>query len=177
MKRTGYREMLRDRCPSIVNYALKWQKAKEKWIEHAYCYFIKIVGEERDIDDKLVKTASDNKRAVITVLLGLKKGKPKHFDFNKTIDWDNLTDEEKIYWNRVSSWVKWFRTNYAYIENMCNISKQIGKTDEEIKIEIIKAYLMDLMPNPKKSNEEKQAQYMYIDNLADFLIGCSEGKY
>ena len=34
--------MLRDRCPRVVNYALKWQKAKERWIDHAYANFIKI---------------------------------------------------------------------------------------------------------------------------------------
>lgn len=30
MKKPGYREMLRDRCPKMVDYALKWQKSKEK---------------------------------------------------------------------------------------------------------------------------------------------------
>ena len=38
---TGYKGMLRDRCPQVVNYALKWQKAKERWINHTYDKFIK----------------------------------------------------------------------------------------------------------------------------------------
>lgn len=176
MKQLGYREMLRDRCPKMVDYALKWQKAKEKWIEHAYCYFIKIVGEERDIDDNLIRTASDNKRAIITVLLGLKKGKPKHFEFNKTIDWDNLSDEDKIYWEKVASWVKWFSTKYAYIENAYDISKKAGKNDLDIRIEIINDYLTALMPSADASEEEKIAKYEYVDKLVDFLIRCIEKK-
>ena len=35
-KNTGYREMLRDRCPKVVNYALKWCKAKERWLNYVY---------------------------------------------------------------------------------------------------------------------------------------------
>ena len=42
MKKLGYKEMLRDRCPKMVNYALKWRKAKEKWIDHVYSNFIGI---------------------------------------------------------------------------------------------------------------------------------------
>ena len=176
MKKLGYREMLRDRCPMVIDYALKWQKAKEKWIEHAYCYFIKIVGEERDINDNVVKTAKENKRAVMTILLGLKKGKPKHFDFNKTIDWDNLSDEETTYWKRVSSWVKWFGTKYAYIENAYDISKKAGKSDLDIRIEIINDHLGALMPSRGAPEEEKQAKYEYVDKLVEFLIKCFEKK-
>lgn len=176
MKKLGYREMLRDRCPKLVNYALKWQKAKEKWIDHAYCYFIKIVGEELDIDNKIIRTAKENKRAVMTILLGMKKGQPKYFNFNNTIDWDNLSDKEKTYWERVSSWVKWFCTKYAYIENAYLISKKMGKNELEIKIEIINSYLRTLMPSEDASEEEKQAKYDYINRFVDYLIRCIEKK-
>ena len=176
MKKLGYREMLRDRCPKLVNYALKWQKAKEKWIDHAYCYFIKIVGEELDINNKIIRTAKENKRAVMTILLGLKNGKPTSFEFNSTIDWDNLTDEETVYWNRISSWVRWFRTEYAYIENAYDISKKAGKDIYDIKVEIINNYLMTLMPSEDASWEEKIAKYEYVDSFVEFLIKCFENK-
>jgi hypothetical protein len=176
MKKLGYREMLRDRCPKVVSHALKWQKAKEKWIEHVYAYFIRILGDEIDINDKVVRTAKDNKRAVMSILLGMKKGRVKDFDFKRTIDWDNLSDEECVYWERVSSWVRWFCTKYAYCENAYLISKRVGKDEESIKIEIITSYLGALMPSADASDEEKQAKYDYVDKFVEFLIKCFENK-
>ena len=168
--------MLRDRCPTVVNYALKWQKAKEKWIDHAYCYFVKMLGDEIDVHNNVVKTANENKRAVISMLLGMKKGKVKYFNFRKTIDWDNLSDEETEYWERVASWVKWFCTKYAYVENAYLISKRIGKDEMSIKIEIINSYLDALMPARDAPEEEKQAKYEYVDRFVEFLIKCFEKK-
>ena len=176
MKKLGYREMLRDRCPKIVNYALKWQKAKEKWIDHTYEHFIKLIENEYSIDNKLIRKAPENKKIIIRALLGIVKGKTKNFTFEKTIDWDNLTDIEKSYWIRVSSWVKWFGTNYAYIENAYDISKKIGKDEESIKIEIINSYLSWLMPSNTASTEEKYAKYQYVDNFVNYLVRCFEGK-
>ena len=161
MKKLGYREMLRDRCPKVIDYALKWQKAKEKWIDHAYTYFVRLYGDELNKDDKIVRTKS-----------GIKKGKVKEFDFKKSIDWDNLSDEDTTYWKRVTSWVNWFSTTYAYIENAYKISKQIGKDDDDIKIEIINSYLSALMPSDKCSEEERQAKYQYVDNFVNFLMRC-----
>ena len=176
MKQFGYKEMLRDRCPKVISHALKWQKAKEKWIEHVYSYFVKILGDEIDIDNNVLCTAKNNKRAVISLLLGMKEGKVKNFDFRKTIDWDNLSDEETLYWERVASWVKWFSTKYGYVENLYDISKRIGKDEESIKIEIINNYLEALMPARDAPDEEKQAKYEYIDRFVEFLIRCFEGK-
>lgn len=177
MKRLGYREMLRDRCPKVIDYALKWRKAKEKWIEHAYNYFVKLYGEETTYTNKIIRSARDNKRHVINILLGIKKGKSVEFDFRKSIDWDNLTDEETKYWKIVTSYVNWFSKNYAYIENAYNISKTIGKNDYDIRVEIIQKYLMDFMPKSNASDEEKEATYQYIDKFVDFLIECFEGKH
>lgn len=176
MKKLGYREMLRDRCPKVIDYALKWRGAKEKWIEHAYNYFIKLLKEETK-NGKIIRSEKDNKRHVINMLLGIRKGKPREFDFSKSIDWDNLTEEEIKYWKVVVSWVNWFGTNYAYIENMHNISKKVGKNELDIKIEIINAYLTDLMPSQNASEEEKQAKYAYIDKLVNFLIKCFNKEY
>ena len=176
MGRQGYREMLRDRCPRTVNYALKWQKAKDKWIDHAYTYFIKLLGDEINSKGNVIRSDKDNKRHVINLLLGIKKGKPVEFDFSKSVDWDNLSDEEKVYWERVSSWVTWFQKNYQYIVSVYNISKQKGKDDFDIQIEIIQRYLSWLLPSPDCTQEEKEAKYQYVDNLAEFLMKCIEGK-
>ena len=176
MKKANYREMLRDRCPKVIDYALKWQKAKEKWIDHAYNYFVKLYGDEIDKDNKIKCSAKDNKRHVINLLLGIKKGKAREFDFSKSIDWDNLTEEEIQYWKRVVSWVDWFRTNYAYIENTYSISKKMGKSELDCKVEIINTYLTWLMPNNTHSDEEKEAKYAYVDKFVNYLIECFNGR-
>ena len=72
MKQTGYKGMLRDRCPKVVDYALKWCKAKERWIEHTYNRFIKIYANK------------DNRNNATRIVLGIGK-KHKEFDFDKNI--------------------------------------------------------------------------------------------
>lgn len=162
-KSCGYKGMLRDRIPQVVDYALKWQKAKERWIDHAYANFIKIY-----IDN--------NERYHTTrIILGIAKFY-RNFEFDKSIDWDNLTPEETVYWHRISSWVRWFMEKYAYIENAYKISHHAGKSEFDIKVEIINNYLSGLMPREDASWEEKLAKYQYIDNLVDFLIKCFNGK-
>lgn len=178
MGKQGYREMLRDRCPRTVNYALKWQKAKDKWIDHAYCHFIKIIGDKYDSTGKLLQRAPENKKEIARALLGLVEGKPKNFVFDKSIDWDDITDdEERKYWKRVSSWVSWFSKEYAYIQNAYEISKKAGKDDLSIRVEIINTYLTAFMPSKNAKEEEKQAKYLYVDKLVDYLIKCFEQEY
>ena len=173
---SGYKGMLRDRCPKVVNYALKWQKAKEKWIDHVYSRFIKIIGDEFD-ETHIIRKSPENKKSVTLMILGIIKGKPKNFKFDSTIDWDNLTDEEREYWHRISSWVYWFSTNHLYIEDLYKNGIKVGKNESDLKVEIIQSYLMNLMPKENCSDEEKEAKYKYIDNLVDFLIGTFNGKY
>ena len=162
-KQTGYRWMLRNKCPKVVNYALKWQKAKERWIEHAYRNFIRIY--------------SDNNERYHTtrIILGIAKYY-RNFDFDKSIDWDNITSEDTEYWKNVSSWVTWFMKQYAYMENMYSISLNAGKDEFDIKVELINSYLSDLLPSPDMTEEEKQAKYEYVDKLVDFLVNCFKGR-
>jgi hypothetical protein len=158
-KATGYKEMLRDRLPQVVDYALKWQKAKERWIDHAYRNFIRLY-------------CDNNERYHTTrIILGIAKYY-RNFEFDKSIDWDNLMPEETAYWRRVSSWVRWFRTQYAYMENMYDISLKSGKSEFDIKVELINRYLSSLLPTPDMTEEEKQAKYTYVDKLVDYLIKC-----
>ena len=158
MKKTGYKGMLRDRVPKMVDFALKWCKAKERWIDHAYNHFIKFY------------VKNEQRNSATRIVLGKKK--QKHFDFDKSIDWDNLTIEETLYWKRVSGWVRWFCTRYAYIENTYQISRENGKDEEAIKVEIIKYHLSSLLPSQEEPEEEKQVKYAYVDRLVDFLMKC-----
>ena len=73
MKKQGYREILRDRCPKIVNYALKWQKAKDAWIEHVYRNFIGIY------------VNKDDRNNATRIVLGLKDGKTKNFSIREVL--------------------------------------------------------------------------------------------
>ena len=165
MKKLGYKKMLRDRCPKMVNYALKWRKAKEKWIDHVYSNFIGIYRDK------------DQRNNATRIALGIAEQGKYQFEFDKTINWDDLTNEEKEYWERISKWVKWFMKEFQCIERAYSISKQKGKDDFDIQIEIIRDYLSWLLPSPNCTQEEKEAKYQYVDNLAEFLICCIEGKY
>lgn len=175
MKKLGYREMLRDRCPKVVDYALKWQKAKERWIDHTYNRFVNIF-----IDKEERKKATRLVLCIKYTHVGQGKNKKvkeeQLFEFDKSIDWDNLTDEENKYWLRVSSWVKWFQKQYAYMENAYTLSKQAGKTDFDIKVELINSYLSTLLPSKDMDEEIKQAKYKYVDNLVNFLVRCFENR-
>ena len=162
-KTTGYKGMLRDRCPKVVDYALKWQKAKERWINHAYTNFIKFYCDKKE------------RNHATRIVLGIAKYY-RNFEFDKSIDWDNLTPEDKVYWERISSWVNWFMKKYAYVENAYKISRDAGKDNFTIKVEIINGYLSALLPKEEETDEEKIAKYEYVDNLVDFLIKCFEGR-
>lgn len=140
--------MLRDRLPKTIDYALKWCKAKEYWLEHVYRNFIWIYSnnEERYKAAKLV--------------LGIKK-KKCNFDFHNTINWDDLTPAQKLYWVSVETWVTWFRENMLYVENTYNLSSNL--TEREI-IETIKInHLQDVVPTMQ-------------EKLATFLYNCISGN-
>lgn len=162
-KTTGYKGMLRDRCPKVVDYALKWQKAKERWIDHAYINFIRFY------------TNNEDKKHATRIILGIAKFY-RNFEFDKSIDWDNLTNEEEVYWRRVSSWVRWFMKEYMWIEETYNTYKQRGWDEFDIKVKLISIHLSALLPSNNDSDEVKQAQYEYVDRLVSYLINCFEGR-
>lgn len=163
---TGYKKMLRDRCPKIVDRALKWQKAKERWLNHTYQSFIGIFCDKEE------------RYHVTRIILGIAKEHRKiHiFNFDKSIDWENLSKEEEIYWKRVSSWVNWFYDNYSDIRSEYESSLAVGKDEFAIKVEIINSHLSSLLPDKNADEEEKQAKYEYVNRLVDFLINCFNGR-
>ena len=131
--RTGYKEMLRDRCPLVVDYALKCCKAKGRWIDHVYKSFI---GFYSDKNERVNATRKS---------LGIVKGKPRLFDFHSTIDWDNLDDDETQYWEYVEAWVEWFKHSFDSIARFYHSEIQhVGREESEVLKDIHQLYLRDL---------------------------------
>lgn len=95
--------MLRDRVPVVIDLALRWCKAKTKWIDHVYSRFINIY------------CLKEERYEATRIVLGI-SGKYRNFDFAKTIDWENLDDDEGEYWSTIQGWVDWFRNRHAAIE-------------------------------------------------------------
>lgn len=148
--KNGYKGMLRDRCPKTINFALKWCKAKDRWVEHTYNGFV-----------RSLKENEDRKKATRAVL-GIRKGRSKNFDFHRSIFWDQfgMTEEETAYWKWVEGWVDWFRATFIYIKNMYENNLSDGNYEEEtFKQKLIDKFL--------KTLDEKTQQ-----DLSNFLIKC-----
>lgn len=164
MVKTGYKEMLRDRCPIVVDWALKWCKAKTRWIDHCYEKFIKIY------------KSNDERHEATRICLGI-SGKYRNFDFHKTVDWDNLTEDETKYWNYVESWVKWFRKTMLFIEEEYKFSREKGMSDFDIKVKLINTFLRSFLPADTDSEETKESKYKLVDNLVDYITECLRNDY
>lgn len=154
---TGYREMLRDRCPKVVSFALKYCKAKEAWLDHVYKSWIWIFS---------------NKKLRLEMTKELIGNSHRPFCFEDTIDWENLDQKETSYWKKISSWVSWFQSNYAYMQNAYSISKSKGYTIEDIKYELMLNYMLDMCPNSADDAETKKQKSKAVNDLADYLISC-----
>ena len=115
---TSYREMIRNRITEItaVNLALKWCKAKERWINHVYDNFINIYVEKQD------------RYEATRIVLGI-SSKNREFNFHETIHWENLDAYENEYWERIEGWVEWFKENYETLQQ-----------DIQNKIDIVQQY-------------------------------------
>lgn len=154
--RTGYREMLRDRLPKVVDMALRYNKAKERWLDHVYYSFIWIYSD------------NEERYKATKVILGNNK-KKKFFDFHKTIDWDNLPKDDNFvqntdgsymsqykYWEIIESQVNWFKEHMMFIENAYDLYYNQGYSTESI-LEFIKLQYL------KEFDQSEQ------DNLIRFL--------
>ena len=194
MKRTGYKEMLRDRMPKMLNLALKWCKAKEKWLDYVYENHIKIVPkDQRGVEVKkclgLKPKYNVNDMYPYLWEKGISYKQINDFiyskspqelsqilkmDFKDTIIWKDLDENETKFWNYVNSWVVWFKRTHMYIENTYKISRLVGKDERSIKIEIVQTYLRTMLPKEDASEEVKEKTYAYVDKLVDYLVNSFE---
>jgi hypothetical protein len=158
---TGYKQMLRDRCPKLVSYALKWCKAKEAWIDHVYKSWIWV------FSDKKLRLSMTRE------ILGIDK-KRRQFIFEDTIDWENLSKEETSKWKNVTSWVSWFQKTVPLIEDEYKISKLGGAELIDLKRNIILNWLSDFFPTTKDDAKVREKKNKFINDLADYLIDCFE---
>lgn len=139
IQKKSYKEMIRNRISRMeaVDLALRWCKAKERWITHVYDTFINIYTEKSDRYD------------ATRTILGI-SSKYNQFDFHKTIDWDNLEEYDQLYWSAVESWVLWFQKVGLVIED----DIKHGATVEDL-----------LKYTKDTADPTKLAQYL-IDNLS-----------
>ena len=157
----GYKQMLRDRMPLMLNLALKWCKAKERWINYVY-------------DNTVKKYPSEKRSVVVKTILGIKQRwkrqeiydnvryvecKPVTMEqvnsipkselflkFSDTINWQKLSQEDPDmhnYWSIIAGWVDWFSKMYTPIEDTYNHSRQWAISDEEIKPILMSKYDID----------------------------------
>lgn len=159
--------MLRDRTPKLVNFALKWCKVKEAWLDHVYKNWIWIY-----VDNKERLEATRR-------VLGYKnpksnKNKDKFFKFEDTIAWDSLTPDEKTEWKRVAKWVSWFRSTVPIIKDEYDISVNKCTDIIDIKRGIMLNYLYDYLPTTEDSEETRKKKNAYVNSLTDYLIDCFE---
>lgn len=144
--------MIRDRMPFVVDLALKYCKAKDKWIDHVYENFVS-------------KYPKEKRSIIIKVLLGLRQQVTRwevydyykyiklmhvnrsqmslipndefYMPFKDTINWQNLDSNSYEYWKQVVAWVDWFKTSYAAIQNSYEHSCAFNNTEEDT-IQILK---------------------------------------
>lgn len=165
---TGFKQMLRDRCPKVVGYALKLCKAKEAWLEHVYKNWIWIYSSKVE---RLKAT-----RKVLGYRDSEMNNNSRQFNFEDTIDWDNLTKDEESYWKKVCSWVSWFQKEYQFIENEYSISIKKGYDIIDIKRGIMLNYLTDWCPNSEDDAKTKKEKSKKLNEFVDFLIDCFEDR-
>lgn len=125
----GYKAMIRDRCPYVVNLALKWctefGRLSNKENGENYKYAVKSRWIERVYQENVaIHTTKDEKNSSLRKALGIHRGK-QEFNFASSINLESINKTwesgERKFWIWVNSWVVWFQENYKYIYNVYNL--------------------------------------------------------
>lgn len=138
MHKTGYREMLRDRIPEYVDIALLWCNTKGRYIDLIYQNQIKIYVDKQE-----------RYRATLSILnvYPIKK----EFDFDKSIDWENLSVEDSNTLKYTSRWVTWFKYSIVYIKDVC-IKRFLSGTNNEDTISELCSGLLNKVDSKIRKN-------------------------
>lgn len=158
---TSYKQMLRNRCPEAIDKALKFCKAKELWLDHVYNNFIWIYASKKDRLDATKR------------ILGLKNNRA-NFNFAQTIDWNNLSKEDVKFWKSVEYYVDLFKFSSNAIRDHYLHMKSWHMTTEEIKLNMIKKFLMPLCPLSDDPDEVRKRKNANVNALCDYLIDWFE---
>lgn len=126
--KTGYKEMLRNRLPDYVDLALKWCRVKELWINLVYNSQINILVDKQE------------RYNTTRIILGL-SSKRRVFDFEDSIDWDWISEEEKARMKPAIGWINFFKATFPYIENKWKVNLSLGKTEQDFIEELSSEYL------------------------------------
>ena len=154
--------MLRDRLPKQVDLALRFCKAKEAWLNHVYKNFIWMYSSKKERHE-----ATRN-------VLGLNTNQP--MSFHNTIDWNNLSDEDKIKWAKIETIVIWFQTRYLYAKNSYDMSKRNGTSWVNLKYALMKDYLSTFCPKSTDDENTKEQKNKFVNKFADFVLDSFEGN-
>ena len=120
--------MLRNRLPDYVDLALKWCRVKELWINLVYNSQINILVNKQD------------RYNTTRIILGL-SSKSRVFDFEDSIDWTWISEEERARMRPAIGWINFFKVNFPYIENKWKVNLSLGKTELEFIDELSSGYL------------------------------------
>lgn len=157
----GYKAMLKDRMPFILDLALRWCKAKQRWINYVY-------------DNTVKKYPREKRSVVVKTILGIKqqykrqeiydqlryvelkpvtkeqvKNIPKselYMKFHETINWQKLSQEDPdmcSYWQVIADWVDWFSKSYTMIEDTYKHSQQWKLDGDDIRPILMSKYNID----------------------------------
>ena len=154
--------MLRDRTPKFVNFALKFCKVKEAWLNHVYKNWIWLY------------VSNEERLAATRSVLGYKKGMPREFVFEDTIAWDSLSPEESKEWKRIAKWVSWFQCTVPTIWDQYKDSKQKGAELIDLKRTIMLNWLSEYFPTTEDDAKTRKMKNKFVNELADYLIDCFE---
>ena len=157
----GYKQMIRDRMPLMLDLALKWCKAKERWINYVYDNIVKKYPKDRRsiIVKQILGIKQRWKRQEIYDQLRYVEFKPVtkeqvdcipkselFMKFRDTINWTVLAEKDPNmyeYWQAVASWVEWFSTEHFNVESTYNLSKKWAVSEDEIKPILMSKYGID----------------------------------
>lgn len=156
----GYKNALRDRMPEYMDIALRWCKAKNRYIDYIYERYIKKENPKRKLDTIKIMYGLKPAMSIGDLYMMFKetgKYRPltindiKHapsdlfrITFAETFKGDseiNQDEDLRNYWNAVNSWVVWFKQNWIYIKSLYRNLNLLGESEENIKEDIRNKFL------------------------------------
>lgn len=159
---SGYKQVIRDKMPQMLDLALTYCKAKSRWIDYVYEHVVKKYPKEKRTN--AVKIALgikqkwkrqeiyDHMRYVqfntnITREQVNKIPKSLLFmSFEDTIDFDSLRKNDVnmyLYWKTIAEWVDWFSKSYNSVKDTWQHMTSWNMTEHEKRVILMDKYGID----------------------------------